>query len=44
MIEPEYLELSVPPRVSSPLVSEVSLPDSGAKETPRTSVEIDPWL
>lgn len=41
---PEYLDESVPPRVSSPFASSVSLPDSGRKETPRTSVEMEPWL
>lgn len=41
---PEYLDESTPPRVSSPFASSVSLPDSGLKETPSTSVEIEPWL
>lgn len=44
MSEPVYFELSTPPRVSSPLVSSVSLPLSGLNETPRTSCEIEPWL
>ena len=41
---PVYLVVSTPPRVSSPFASAVSLPDSGLKETPRTSVVMDPWL
>jgi hypothetical protein len=44
VIEPEYLDESVPPSVSSPFVSSLSLPLSGAKYTPSTSVEIVPWL
>ena len=39
-----YLEVSTPPRVNSPLVSLVSLPDSGLNETPSTSDEMEPWM